>query len=140
WILLFPVLAFAQGTHDVIPYSNEELQRRTFLYFWDLVDMQMQVPDRWPNLNFSSIAATGFGLSAYIIGAEHKWVSREEAAERVLKTLQILQNLPQGPQMTGVSGYKGFYYHFLDHQFALRFRTTELSSIDTGLLMAGILS
>ncbi len=140
WVLSSPAVSFGQNASTFVPYSSDELQKRTFLYFWDLVDTQSQVPDRWPTLNFSSIAATGFGLSAYIIGAERRWITRKEAAERVVKTLQVLYDLPQGPEPSGVAGYKGFYYHFLDHQNALRYKTTELSSIDTGLLMAGILS
>ncbi|MBK7429209.1 MAG: hypothetical protein IPI60_20375 [Saprospiraceae bacterium] len=140
WLLVCPALTIGQNASTFVPYSSDELQKRTFHYFWDLVDNQSQVPDRWPTLNFSSIAATGFGLSAYIIGAERRWITRKEAAERVARTLQVLYDLPQGSQASGVAGYKGFYYHFLDHQNALRFKTTELSSIDTGLLMAGILS
>ena len=140
WVIVFPALSIGQDASTFVPYSSDELQRRTFLYFWELADTQSQVPDRWPTMSFSSIAATGFGLSAYIIGVERGWITRKEAAERVAKTLQVLQDLPQGPQASGVAGYKGFYYHFLDHQKALRFKTTELSSIDTGLLMAGILS
>lgn len=140
WVLVCSATSIGQNGSTFVPYSSDELQKRTFLYFWDLVDTQSQVPDRWPNQSFSSIAATGFGLSAYIIGAERGWITRKAAAGRVLKTLQILYDLPQGPQDTGIAGYKGFYYHFLDHQKALRFKTTELSSIDTGLLMAGVLS
>jgi predicted esterase len=98
------------------------------------------LPDRYPTDDFSSIAATGFGLSAYLVGAERKWITRAQAAERVLKTLVYLKNLPQGPDASGVAGYKGWFYHFLQTQNALRFKTVELSSIDTGLLMAGVLS
>lgn len=124
-----------------IPFTTEELQRRTFLYFWELADTaNYQIPDRWPTLTFSSIAATGFGLSAYIVGAEKKYVSRKAAADRVLKTLQVLWALPQGADEADVAGYKGFFYHFLTLDKAVRFKHVELSSIDTGLLMAGILS
>lgn len=122
------------------PYSIDELERRTFHFFWDLVDVNNQVPDRWPTKAFSSIAATGFGLSAYLVGAERGWVTREQAAERVLKTLLTLKDLPQGEAAEGIAGYRGFYYHFLDHQKSLRYRDVELSTIDSGLLMAGILS
>jgi hypothetical protein len=138
-LFLLYVLAFSE-TLDAQTFTPEELQRRTFHYFWDLVDSNYQVPDRWPNLSFSSVAATGFGLSAYLVGIEHGWVSRSNAAERVLKTLNILKNMPQGPESTGISGYKGFFYHFLDHQKAQRYKDVELSTIDSGLLLAGILS
>jgi len=126
---------------EVVPFSIDELQRRTFHYFWDqALPGNLQIPDRYPTLTFSSIAATGFGLSAYIVGIERGYVTRAEAAERTLKTLEVLWDLPQGPEPTGVAGYKGFFYHFLTLDKAERFKTVELSSIDTGLLMAGILS
>ena len=121
-------------------FSLDEVQHRTFNWFWDLVDKNYQVPDRHPTRQFSSIAATGFGLTAYCIGAERHYVTRKQAAERVLKTLQALWNMPQGDARSGVSGLHGFYYHFLDHQKSLRYRDVELSTIDTGLLMAGVLS
>ncbi len=123
------------------PFSLDEVQKRHFLYFWELAHpTTFQVPDRYPRDDFSSIAATGFGLSTYLVGAERGWITRAQAAERVLKTLEFLKNLPQGPQPTGVAGYRGWFYHFLNTQDALRFKNVELSSIDTGLLMAGVLS
>ncbi len=125
----------------VVPFSLDELQRRNFLFFWELADTaNWQVPDRYPTLTFSSIAATGFGLTSYLVGAERGWITRQQAADRVLKTLTVLKNLPQGPDPSGVSGYRGFFYHFLNLKTAHRYQNVELSSIDTGLLMAGILS
>ncbi|HRF37855.1 MAG TPA: Tat pathway signal protein, partial [Saprospiraceae bacterium] len=124
-----------------VAFSEDELQRRTFLYFWELADtVYWQIPDRWPTLTFSSIAATGFGLTTYIVGAERGFVTRQAAADRTVKTLRALWNLPQGPEASGVSGYQGFFYHFLNLDDARRFKQVELSTIDTGLLMAGILS
>ena len=122
-------------------FNIDEVQRRHFMYFWELAyPGNYQIPDRYPTRDFSSVAATGFGLSAYIIGVERGWITRAQARERVLRTLEVLKNLPQGPQASGVAGYKGWYYHFLEVESALRFKTVELSSIDTGLLMAGVLS
>ncbi len=121
-------------------FSLDELERRTFRWFWDLVDKNYQVPDRHPQRDFSSIAATGFGLTAYCIGSERGYVTRAQAAERVLKTLQFLWAAPQGGGVSGFSGFHGYFYHFLDHEKGLRFKDVELSSIDTGLLMAGVLS
>ena len=148
YVLLFCLLTVAckQTIREPLattkfPYSLEELERRTFDFFWELADTSnYQIPDRYPTLTFSSIAATGFGLSAYIVGVEKKYVTREAAAERTLKTLQVLWSLRQGPEETNVSGYKGFFYHFLTLDKAIRFKDVELSSIDTVLLMAGILS
>jgi predicted esterase len=137
-LLLLSITTYAQQPRT--PYSLDELQHRTFKFFWELADDNAQIPDRWPTVAFSSIAATGFGLSSYLVGVERGWVTREAAAERALKTLRVLYNLPQGPQASGVAGYKGFFYHFLDHKNSLRYQDVELSSIDTGLLLAGILS
>lgn len=58
----------------------------------------------------------------------------------MLTTLKFMQALPKGDATAGVAGYKGFFYHFLDMKTGLRFQQVELSTIDTGLLMAGILS
>ena len=122
-------------------FSLQELEFRTFKYFWDLADTTSGlIPDRYPTPSFSSIAATGFGLSAYLVGIDQQYISRREGAARVLKTLRFLYRLPQGADKTGVGGYKGLFYHFLDMHTGMRFKDVELSTIDTGLLMAGILS
>jgi len=118
----------------------DDVERRSFHFFWDLADPHTQlVPDRWPTPSFSSIAAVGFGLTAYGIGAERGYVTREAAAERTRATLQSLLAMKQGPDARGVSGHRGFYYHFLDMKTGERFETVELSTIDTALLVAGAL-
>ena len=128
-------------TESLPPFSLEDVQKRSFLYFWELSDSENTlIPDRWPTPSFSSIAAQGFGYTAWLIGIEKGWISREEAAQRVARSFRFLLNLPQGPQKSGIGGYKGFYYHFLEMKNGHRFKAIELSSIDTGLLMAGILT
>jgi len=118
----------------------DSLSVHTFHYFWDLANPKNgQIPDRWPTKSFSSIAATGFGLTTYLVGVERGYISREQAATRVLTTLTFLNRAPKGDAVAGISGYKGFFYHFLDSA-GLRFPRVELSTMDTGLLMAGILS
>jgi hypothetical protein len=117
------------------------VQERTFRFFWDSTNPNNGlVPDRWPTKSFSSIAAVGFGLSAYLVGAERGYVTREQARERTLVTLRFFWNAPQGPEPTGKTGHRGFFYHFLDMDTGVRFETTELSTIDTALLIAGVLS
>ncbi len=139
--ILVCLVLFLSACNRSISYERQELKKRTFHYFWDLADRQnFQIPDRFPTLTFSSIAATGFGLSSYITGIENGYITREQGAERVRNTLKVLWELPQGEAKTGVSGFKGFYYHFLNLDDAKRFKEVELSSIDTGLLMAGVLS
>jgi hypothetical protein len=118
----------------------DELEHRTFDWFWDHSDSTTGlVPDRWPTRSFSSVAAIGFGLTAYGIGAERGWVTRERAADRVLTTLRFLWRSPQGPEPRDRIGDHGFFYHFLDMDTGRRFQTVELSTIDTALLMAGVL-
>ena len=118
----------------------DTLQRRTFNWFWERTDPSNGLtPDRWPTKSFSSVAAIGFALTAYPIGVERGYVSRADAAQRTLNTLRFMYNAPQGPQPTNVTGYKGFFYHFLDMQTGYRFERVELSTIDTSLLLAGAL-
>lgn len=127
------------------PAGNEtalldDVERRSFHFFWDLADPKTYlIPDRAPTPSFSSIAAVGFGLTAYGIGAERGYVTREAAAARTLATLQSMLALKQGAEPHGVSGYHGFFYHFLDMHTGERFETVELSTVDTALLAAGAL-
>ncbi|MEA2763368.1 MAG: hypothetical protein QOD47_2652, partial [Gemmatimonadaceae bacterium] len=93
----------------------DTLEQRTFNWFWDKSDPNTGLtPDRWPTQSFSSVAAIGFALTAYPVGVERGYVSRADAAQRTLNTLRFMYNAPQGPQTTNVTGYKGFFYHFLD--------------------------
>ncbi len=115
------------------------LQERTFRYFWETTNSQNGLtPDRWPSKSYSSIAAVGFGLTAYGVGVERGWITREQAIERTLTTLEFFWNAPQGPQ-ADATGYHGFFYHFLDMDTGRRYQSCELSSVDTALLMAGVL-
>jgi hypothetical protein len=118
----------------------DDVEKRTFLFFWETTNPKNGlVHDRWPTKSFSSIAAVGFGLTAYGIGAERGWVTREAAAERVLTTLNFFLNAKSGDAPTGMTSYKGFYYHFLDMETGERFKEVELSTIDTTLLIGGAL-
>jgi hypothetical protein len=118
----------------------DDLERRTFDFFWRTADPKTGlVPDRYPTPSFSSIAAVGFGLTAYPIGVERGYVTRAAARDRVLATLRFFRDAPQGEGVQGATGHRGFYYHFLDMQTGRRFRDTELSSVDTALLLAGVL-
>jgi hypothetical protein len=118
----------------------DELQQRTFYYFWDNVDPETGlVPDRYPTPSVSSIAAVGFALTAYPIGVERGYVTRPAARERVLKTLRFFRDAPQGSEPEGRSGFKGFFYHYLDMRSGHRAGMSELSTVDTALLLGGML-
>ncbi len=118
----------------------DELQQLTFNWFTQVTNRANGLtPDRWPTESFSSVAAVGFALTCWPIGVERGWISRDEARQRTLTTIRFFHDLPQGPEATGVGGYKGFFYHFLDMRTGHRFGRTELSTVDTSLLVAGML-
>ena len=118
----------------------DTLEQRTFSWFWERTNASNGlVPDRWPTKSFSSVAAIGFALTAYPIGIERGYVTRTDAASRVLTTLRFMYRSPQGSQPAQVTGYKGFFYHFLDMDTGHRFEQVELSTIDTSLFLAGVL-
>lgn len=128
------------STTERIQALLDVMQQRTFAFFWERTPSTTGLtPDRWPTQSFSSIAAVGFALTAYPIGAEQGYVTRDAAAERVLVTLRFFYQLPQGPAPSGTGGYHGFFYHFLDPVSGLRYQTVELSTVDTALLLAGVL-
>ncbi len=129
-----------EPTKPVLPEWYGDLEKRTFGYFWELANRENGlVPDRWPTPSFCSIAAVGYALTCYPIGVERGWCSRAEAAELTRTTLRFFWNAPQGPEPTGKTGHKGFFYHFIDIKNGQRFRNVELSSVDTTILFMGIL-
>ncbi|WP_049621383.1 glucoamylase family protein [Frateuria defendens] len=124
------------------PPLIEDLERRTFDWFWDSANpANGLVPDHYPfRDSFASIAAVGFGLTAYGIGVERGYVTREQAAARTLAALRFFRDAPQNDTEDDATGFHGFYYHFLDMQHGKReARWVELSSVDTALLMGGVL-
>jgi len=119
----------------------DDLQRRTFDFFWETANAENGlIPDRWPKEDAPcSIAAVGFGLTAYCVGVERDYITRDQAIDRVLTTLRFFWNAPQSYDPVNATGYRGFYYHFLDMETGLRRGECELSSIDTALLIGGVL-
>jgi hypothetical protein len=128
------------GASRTLPAFYEEIERRTFRWFWETVNRKNGlVPDRWPTPSFSSIASVGFALPAYAIGAERGWCTRAAARDLTLTTLRFFWDGLQGPDGQGTVGYKGFFYHFLDMETGTRFRDVELSSVDSTILLMGAL-
>jgi hypothetical protein len=118
----------------------EFLQATAFDYFWhESNPANGLVRDRSTAASPCSIAAVGFALTAYGIGVDHGWITRQQAADRTLKTLETFARGPQGPDPRGRIGHQGWFYHFLDLRTAERVWNCELSSIDTALLLAGVL-
>jgi hypothetical protein len=118
----------------------DSLLAQTFLFFRDEVNPRTGLtPDKTEPHSPSSIAAVGLSLSAHVVAMERGLISRASALTNTLNALRFLQSLHQGPE-ADASGYKGFYYHFIDMDTGKRAWNCELSTIDTAILMAGVLS
>ncbi len=135
-LLLCAGTVHAQTTEALL----DSLQRTGFQYFWyEANPANGLIRDRSTAGSPASIAAVGFGLSSICVGIDHGWITRAQGRDRVLTTLQTFWNGPQGTGTTGTIGYKGLFYHFLDMNTATRTWTSELSTIDTALLLGGVL-
>ena len=126
------------------PASNEEmldsLQRDAFGYFLrENNPANGLVVDKTQTDAPASIAAVGFALAVYPVGVERSWMTRAEATERTLAVLRFFWTSPQGTA-PDATGYKGFYYHFLDMTTGRRAGGCELSTVDTAFLLAGMLT
>jgi hypothetical protein len=135
WLLLLCGGVAAQSFVD-------DLQQRSFRYFWEQADSQTGlVPDRArmdgspldaTHQNVASIAATGFGLTSLCIAADRGWISKSEALERTRNTLHFFERR--------AFQQRGWFYHWLDAKTGERRWNSEVSSIDTALLLAGVLT
>jgi hypothetical protein len=120
----------------------EDLEHRSFVYFLEQADQGTGlVLDRarvdggrakGPSRDIASIAATGFGITALCVGAENGWISKHEAAERIRATLRFFAEKAEQEH--------GFFYHWMDVSTGERRWDSEMSSIDTALLLAGVLT
>ncbi len=117
----------------------DQLQRSAFDYFLPTMNPRNGlVADTSRDGSPVSIAVVGFALSSYPVAVERGWMKRDEAVRRSLLALRFFRDSDQsgGPAATG---FKGFYYHFLDIHTGVRVWQSELSMIDTALLIAGAL-
>jgi hypothetical protein len=118
----------------------DELQHGAFKYFLDKTNPENGlVPDNTWEGAPSSIAAVGFALASYAVAVERNLLTRADAIERTLTTLRFFHNSAQGPE-PNTTGYKGFYYHFLDMKTGGRVWECEISTIDTACLIMGMLA
>lgn len=110
----------------------------SFNFFWERANTVEDSPgyglirDRYPgSAGIASIASVGFGLSAYPVGVEKGYISLDEGRERAAKTMDTL---------LAMARTEGFYYHFVDMETGERAWESEVSSIDTAILMMGVLT
>jgi hypothetical protein len=118
------------------------VSQRAFSYFLMFVDDLGFALDRSTYSDVVSVGAIGFQLSAYCVGHRRGWADRAELEQRVVTILQNLKDIAMGPEAGTVrGGHRGFYYHFLTANTAMRKdEHVELSLYDTMLLMYGILT
>ncbi len=118
----------------------DALQRHSFEYFLhESHPVTGLVADKSQPGSPASIASVGFALAAYPVGVERGWMTRAEATLRVLTVMRFFSRSPQGTA-PDATGYKGFYFHFLDMATGQRAGRCELSTIDTTFLLAGMLA
>jgi hypothetical protein len=120
------------------------IEEANFDFYWYTANpANGLIPDRSaggaPGGSAASIFSVGLGLTAIGVAIDHGWITRNQGAARVLTTLNTFWNGPQGTNGAGEIGYQGWFYHFLDMNAATRSGSSELSSIDSTFLLAGIL-
>ncbi|RNA44424.1 hypothetical protein BpHYR1_011799 [Brachionus plicatilis] len=133
---VFTILALGESVDEKF---LDEIEKNGFLYFWEQADpITGQVKDRAfangskDDRHVSSIAATGFGLSVLVIAHNRNYFNQSLIEKRVMNTLKFIwENL---------EGHKGFFYHFVDMKTGKRVWNCELSSIDTAILINGVLT
>ncbi|MFH1368572.1 MAG: glucoamylase family protein [Elusimicrobiota bacterium] len=109
------------------------IQKKTFDYFWyEASPVTYLVKDRSTLSSSASTGATGFGLTALCIGVERKWITKRQAETRVVKTLEALKDM--------VAKENGYFYHWVKSHTGRRDGVSEVSSVDTALLIGGVLT
>ena len=110
--------------------------RKSFNFFWATANTDETsmgyglIPDRFPSNGLASIASVGYGLTAIPIGIKNGWITYEEGYDRALKTLKSIKELER---------VEGFYYHFYSEKYGIKSPNTEVSNIDTAILLCGAL-
>jgi hypothetical protein len=140
-MLTIPVLLAVASSQQPLRGNAllDELQHRAVNFFWNESNPKTGfTKDRAANFEKSdkfdvaSCASTGFALAAYPIGVQRKWLDREKARARTLTTLQNL--------LTVHEGHKGWFYHFTNWETGKRVWNSELSSIDSSILLGGVIA
>ena len=116
----------------------DDLERSIFLFFWEQANPETGLIKDRCNVRTTdtsvaaSIASTGFGLTAICIAEKRGFISRQDARLRVIATLAFLwKKLPT---------HRGFFYHFANMNTGERMWDSEVSSVDTSILLCGMLT
>jgi hypothetical protein len=147
-LLISTALTYAQPRRPKLSARDdaflEDLSKRSFRFFWEQADPQTGlVADRarangapydksHPSNNIASSAATGFGLTALCIAADRGWIDQRQARDRAVTTLRFYAE--RSPHE------RGWFYHFVDRTTGERRWKSEISTIDTALLLGGVLT
>ena len=120
----------------------EDLSRRSFQFFWEQADTATGIvrdrsrtdgsPASQRAREIGSIASVGFGLSGLCIAAERGWLPRAQVVDRARTTLQFFAER--------MDHQNGWFFHFVNLRTGAREWQSELSSIDTALLLGGVLT
>ena len=121
-----------EETKEVSKYVLKE-EEASFRFFWETQVIKEGkayglIPDRYPSNGLASIASVGFGLAAIPVGVQNDWITEDEGRQRVISTLKSIDNL---------STIEGFYYHFYSDRTGNPSTGSEISNIDTAILIAG---
>ncbi|MDQ3632989.1 MAG: glycoside hydrolase family 3 C-terminal domain-containing protein [Acidobacteriota bacterium] len=122
----------------------EDMSKRSFVFFWENSNPRngltldrvgtdgKQKPKGHRSYNIASSAATGFALTSYCIAADRGWMPKDEVKLRTRNTLDFFANK--------AFHKNGWFYHWLDYETGERRWNSEISSIDTALLVSGVLT
>ncbi|MDP6723561.1 MAG: glucoamylase family protein, partial [Pirellulaceae bacterium] len=138
-----PIATDRHAAYDKLSAQDQKLidqiQRKSFDYFWDGFDPSTGLIADAGRRRRTSVATSGFGLSAYCIGIDRGWVTRQEAYDRVLVTLNSYFKDPADENDFCVEGKYGLFFHFINVDTGKRHGRSEVSTIDSAILMAGVL-
>lgn len=137
----YPTLNPPPATMET-PVTIEEViefeMRGSFNFFWEQANTDINSPgfglirDRYPGSEgIASVASVGFGLTSYPVGVEKGYITFEQGHEHANRTMDTLLTMDRE---------HGFYYHFVDMQTGKRAWESEVSGIDTSILLMGVLS
>ena len=127
---------YGTTVYNELSVATAREARKCFNFFWATANTDDTslgyglIPDRAPSNGLASIASVGYGLTAIPIGIKNGWITYEEGYQRALTTLQSIKNLER---------VEGFFYHFYSHKYGIVSTGSEVSNIDTAILLCGAL-